>query len=134
MSDLLPLSEAMGRHIPFSDLLDIRLVDKGDGRSRVSLEVKPELMNSFHVAHGGAIMTLMDVAMMVAARTRDAEAIGAVTVELKTSFINPGNGTLVADGVCLHVGKSIAFCEARVHGSDGKLAATATGTFMLRHK
>jgi len=78
-------------------------------------------------------MTLLDIAMAVAARTRDPDAIGAITIEMKTSFLAAGAGTMTVDGVCLHLGKSIAFCEARAHGADGKLAATASGTFMLRH-
>ena len=40
----------------------------------------------------------------------------------------PVEGVLTATGKCLHLGKSIAFCEAQVHNADGKLAATASGT------
>jgi uncharacterized protein (TIGR00369 family) len=127
------ISEALGRHIPFASHLGVELLDRGDGRARLRLALRPELMNSFDAAHGGVVMTLLDIAMAVAARTRDPEAIGAITIEMKTSFINAGAGTLTVDGTCLHLGKSIAFCEARAHDADGKLAATATGTFMLRH-
>ena len=98
------------------------------------LKLRPELMNSFGAAHGGVVMTLLDVAMAIAARTRDPDAVGAITIEMKASFLNAGEGTITVDGVCLHLGKSVAFCEARAHGSDGKLAATGTGTFMLRHR
>lgn len=128
------ISEAMGRTIPFASHLGIELLDKGDGRARLQLALRPELMNSFDAAHGGVVMTLLDIAMAVAARTRDPECVGAITIEMKSSFISIGSGTLTADGVCLHLGKSVAFCEARVHSSDGRLAATASGTFMLRHK
>ena len=128
------ISEVLGRHIPFATHLGIELLDRGDGRARLRLKLRPELMNSFQAAHGGVVMTLLDIAMAVAARTRDPDAVGAITVEMKASFLATGEGTLTADGVCLHLGKSLAFCEARVHGSDGKLAATASGTFMLRHR
>ena len=128
------ISEAMGRTIPFASHLGIELLEKGDGRARLQLVLRPELMNSFEAAHGGVVMTLLDIAMAVAARTRDPESVGAITIEMKSSFISTGSGTLTADGVCLHLGKSVAFCEARVHSSDGRLAATASGTFMLRHR
>ena len=127
------ISEALGRHIPFASHLGIELLERGDGRARLRLQLRPELMNSFDAAHGGVVMTLLDIAMAVAARTRDPDAIGAITIEMKTSFLAAGAGTMAVDGVCLHLGKSIAFCEARAHGADGKLAATASGTFMLRH-
>jgi uncharacterized protein (TIGR00369 family) len=128
------ISEALGRRIPFASHLGIELLDRGDGRARLRLALRPELMNSFEAAHGGVMMTLLDIAMAIAARTRDPDAVGAITIEMKASFINAGAGVLTADGVCLHLGKSVAFCEARIHGGDGKLAATGTGTFMLRHK
>jgi uncharacterized protein (TIGR00369 family) len=127
------ISQALGRTIPFASHLGIELIDKGDGRARLRLQLRPELMNSFEAAHGGVVMTLLDIAMALAARTRDPEAVGAITVEMKASFMNAGAGTLIADGVCLHLGRSVAFCEARIHGADGKLAATGSGTFMLRH-
>ena len=127
------ISEALGRNIPFASHLGVELLERGDGRARLRLALRPELMNSFDAPHGGVVMTLLDIAMAVAARTRDPESIGAITIEMKTSFLGPGNGTLIVDGVCLHLGKSIAFCEARAHDVEGKLAATASGTFMLRH-
>jgi len=129
----LDISEALGRKIPFATHLGVELLERGDGRARLRLTLRPELMNSFEAPHGGVVMTLLDIAMAVAARTRDPDAVGAITIEMKTSFIGPGNGTLLVDGVCLHLGKSVAFCEARAHDAEGKLAATASGTFMLRH-
>jgi uncharacterized protein (TIGR00369 family) len=128
------ISEALGRHIPFASHLGIELAQMGEGRAVVRLALRPELMNSFHAAHGGVVMTLLDIAMAVAARSKDPDSVGAITVEMKTSFINAGTGVLTAEGHCLHLGKSVAFCEARAHGDDGKLAASATGTFMLRHR
>ena len=127
------ISEALGRHIPFASHLGVELLERGDGRSRLRLALRPELMNSFDAPHGGVVMTLLDIAMAVAARSRDPDAIGAITIEMKTSFLAAGAGTMTVDGVCLHLGKSVAFCEARAHDVEGKLAATASGTFMLRH-
>ena len=127
------ISEALGRRIPFATHLGIHLVERGDGRAVLTLELRPELMNSFDAAHGGVVMTLLDIAMAIAARSLDPEAVGAITVEMKTSFMGVGTGLLTATGQCLHLGKSVAFCEGKVHNADGKLAASATGTFMLRH-
>jgi uncharacterized protein (TIGR00369 family) len=79
-------------------------------------------------------MTLLDIALAVALRSLDAAEKGAITVELKVNFVGPGLGTLVADGRCVHAGKTVAFCEGEVHDSAGKLVATASGTFMLRRE
>lgn len=127
------ISEAMGRLIPFATHLGVELVERGEGRAVLRLELRPELMNSFEAAHGGVVMTLLDIAMATAARTLDPKSVGAITVEMKTSFMGTGKGVLTATGQCLHLGKSVAFCEGRIHNADGKLAASASGTFMLRH-
>ena len=127
------VSKAFGRRVPFASHVGIEVVEKGNGRAVLTLEVRPELTNSFEVAHGGAVMTLLDIAMALAARTLDPDAIGVITVEMKTTFIGAATGRIAAEGRCLHVGKTVAFCEGRVHGPDGRLVASASGTFMLRH-
>ena len=127
------LSKALGRRVPFATLLGIELIEKGDGRALLAVDLRADLMNSFGVAHGGVVMTLLDIAMAMAAHSLDPEAEGAITVEMKSNFIGAGTGRLTAEGHCLHLGKSVAFCEARVRDADGKLVASGSGTFMLRH-
>src|ERR1700687_4262865 len=122
------------RPIPFADHLGIRLLSKGGGSARLELDLRPELLNSWQSAHGGVTMTLLDIVMAVAARTRDEKALSASTVEMKVSFLAPANGRLVADGHCIHLGKSLAFCEGEARDADGKLVAKASGTFMLRRE
>ena len=39
------------------------------GESELHYEARPEHLNSFAVTHGGAVMTLLDVAMAMAARS-----------------------------------------------------------------
>jgi uncharacterized protein (TIGR00369 family) len=89
-------------------------------------------MNSFRSVHGGVTLTLLDIAMAMAARSLEPTAVFALTVEMKTSFIAAAEGKLVANGHCIHLGKYLAFCEAEAHDATGKLIATATGTFQLR--
>ena len=128
------ISEALGRLIPFATHLGIQLKEQGGGRTLLTLELRPELMNSFHSAHGGVVMTLLDIAMARAACTLDDRAVGAITVEMKTSFIGVCRGTLTAVGQCLHLGTSVAFCEGELRDSEGKLVAKASGTFMVRRE
>jgi len=127
------IAQALGRDIPFATHLGINLREKGGGRAVLELDVRSELTNSYQAAHGGVLMTLLDVAMAVAARSLDATANGAITVEMKASFIGAGQGRLTAEGRCLHRGRQVAFCEGDVLDGTGKLVAKASGTFMLRH-
>mgnify|MGYP003621543307 FL=1 len=114
--------------IPFVDHLGFDLVRFEGGEAEITVELKPELLNSFLVAHGGLSMTLLDVVMAHAARSVQHES-GAVTIEMKTSFFRPGEGRLRAVGKLLHRSATMAFTEGHVYGADGQLCAHATGTF-----
>ena len=128
------VGKAVGRPIPFATHLGIRLRARGEGHAIVEADLRPELMNTWESAHGGVIMTLLDIAMAMAARSADPKAVGAVTVEMKTSFIATCQGLLVAHGRCIHRGRSVAFCEGEARDAAGKLVARASGTFMVRRE
>lgn len=124
--------EAIGRHVPFAELLGIRVTSHGAGRAQLELALRPDLANSWGVAHGGVVMTLADVALAVAAITLHDDARGAITIELKVSFIGPASARLVAEARCLKAGRSLAFCEGEVTDGAGNLVAKALGTFRVR--
>ena len=131
MTDRTPLQFALD--IPFVQALGMQLWRFDGGFAEISLVVQPEMQNSWQVAHGGVVMTLLDVVMAHAARSvreaSDHGAPGIVTVEMKTSFMRPATGELLATGHLLHGTKSMAFCEGSVHDASGALCAHATGTF-----
>ncbi|MBI3350793.1 MAG: PaaI family thioesterase [Burkholderiales bacterium] len=120
-------------HIPFVQQLGFTLHAIGDGEAELRLTVSEQHLNSWRVAHGGVVMTLLDVAMAHAARSVNRHlpdlGPGVVTVEMKTSFMRPGEGELRAVGRLLHRSTTMAFCEGSVFGADDKLCAHATGTF-----
>jgi uncharacterized protein (TIGR00369 family) len=119
--------------IPFVDLLGFELVRFERGEAEIALTLRDELTNSWSVAHGGVSMTLLDVVMAHAARAPGedgiAEEMGVVTVEMKTTFMRPGLGRLVATGRRLHRTSSMGFCEGSLVDGEGQLVAHATGTF-----
>ena len=119
--------------IPFVQLLGMELQRFDPDAAEIHLELREELTNSWGVAHGGVTMTLLDVVMAHAARSPKAAdgptQPGVVTIEMKTSFMRPGQGRLVATGRRLHMTASLAFCEASVHDAAGQLVGHATGTF-----
>jgi uncharacterized protein (TIGR00369 family) len=119
--------------IPFVEALGMQLWRFEGGVAEISLDVQPTMLNSWQVAHGGVVMTLLDVVMAHAARSvredGQGSAPGIVTVEMKTSFMRPAEGRLVATGSLLHGTSRMAFCEGSVRDAGGALCAHATGTF-----
>jgi len=124
--------------IPFVQALGMQLWRFDSGVAEISLDVRPDMQNSWQVAHGGVVMTLLDVVMAHAARSvRDAGEHGTpgiVTLEMKTSFMRPATGRLVAWGHLLHGTRGTAFCEGSVRDATGALCAHATGTFKFLTK
>src|SRR5689334_17110866 len=122
-------------HIPFVDHLGFELLRFEGGEAEIGVTLREDLFNSWSVAHGGVTMTLLDVAMAHAARSSSIRpggqpgGTGVVTIEMKTSFLRPGLGRLVAHGKLLHASASLAFCEGRVVDDKGELLASASGTF-----
>jgi len=117
-----------GAYIPFVEHLGFELVRFEGGHSEILYEPKPEHLNSFQVAHGGACMTLLDVSMATAARSVT-EGLGVVTIEMKTSFMQPARGKLAGRGRLMHRTATMAFTEATIFDSEGRACAHATGTF-----
>ncbi len=117
--------------VPFIDDLGIEFIDAPPGEGRVALDLQHRHLNSWNVAHGGVLMTMLDVAMAIAGRSLDPESRGGVTVEMKTSFLQPGPaGTrLVASARAFHRSATMSFCEGEVRDSDDRLIAKAMGTF-----
>ena len=120
-------------HIPFVEQLGFELLSMGGGEAELAVDLTEAHLNSWSVAHGGVVMTLLDVAMAHAARSLDKPednfGPGVVTIEMKTSFMRPGEGRLRCVGKLLHRSVTMAFCEGSVFGEDGKLCAHATATF-----
>ncbi len=120
-----------GAEIPFVAHLGFALELFDSGESAIGYTPQPAHLNSFAVAHGGACMTLLDVAMAAAARSVQKES-GVVTIEMKTSFMRPapGDGSrLTAKGRLIHRTATLAFTEATLYDEEGRVCSHATGTF-----
>jgi acyl-CoA thioesterase len=125
---------AFRNDIPFVKDLGIEFISAENGHSVLALDLTPRHLNSWDVAHGGVLMTLLDVAMAVAGRTLNPAAGGGVTVEMKTNFLQPANaGTrLLASGHAYHRSSAMAFCDGEVRDTEERLIAKAMGTFKYR--
>jgi uncharacterized protein (TIGR00369 family) len=122
------------RRIPFVVHLGFELWGFGGGEAELRLDLAEVHLNYWDVAHGGVLMTMLDVAMAHAARSdtsadADGQGPGVATIEMKTSFLRPSEGRLRATGKLLHRTATLAFCEGSVLDEAGHLCAHATATF-----
>jgi uncharacterized protein (TIGR00369 family) len=122
------------KKIPFVSHLKIFTEELGSGTARLSLPIEPYLTNSLGTVHGGAIMSLLDVAVCTAARTLHPESMGVVTIDLSASFVDGGRGArLFADARVLKDTKSMTFVEGEAKNEDGSIVAKVIATVRVRH-
>jgi uncharacterized protein (TIGR00369 family) len=118
-------------NVPFLKLLGVRCLSAEMGKGEILLALKPEHTNTWDVAHGGVLLTLMDVAMAVAARSGDPGDRSVVTIEMKNNFMQAANGILRVKADTVRRTATMAFCEAKLYNDQGEICCMATGTFQF---
>ncbi len=105
---------------------------RADGCSIVTLDVGPQHMNLYGIAHGGIVAVLLDTACGQTASTYfdPVELPAIVTVSLTVSFLSPCLPKRVTClGRPIGGGRKTVTCEAELHDETGTLLAKATGVF-----
>jgi uncharacterized protein (TIGR00369 family) len=125
--DVVKTADIFGTEIPFVGYCGIEPISLGDGRSRLEVTVEPHHGNQMGVAHGGLLMTLLDVSMGTAARS--AVGTNVVTVDMQVAFMAPASGRLVGQGRVVRAGKSLVFVEAEITNVDGDVVCRGTSVF-----
>ena len=116
---------------PFTKLLGIFIAEAGDGRSRLTMEARPSLQNNYGTVHGGAIYTMVDIAMGAALYFSLKDEEVCRTVEIKIAYFKPvAAGTLVCEAKVIHRTRHLGTAEAEVT-VDGGIIARALGTFYI---
>lgn len=116
---------------PFLDYLGMTAGEMGGGSATICLQLHQHHMNSWQITHGGVLMTMLDVVMAMAGRSLYDDQKGVVTVEMKTTFLQPGGVTgarLEARSTVFHQSTTMCFCDGEIWCGD-KLVAKAMGTY-----
>ena len=115
--------------VPFMKLLGMQRTHSAAGQAQLVLPARADLGNVIGAVHGGAIATLLDVAMASAAVSARDFQCTAVTLSMDTAFIAPGVGRLTADAQLLGQADGVAWCSAEVSDDAGLTVARAQGSF-----
>ncbi|MGH9658840.1 MAG: PaaI family thioesterase [Bryobacteraceae bacterium] len=121
--------------MPFNQHLGIRLLRVHPTGVTIECPLRPELMNSAGVLHGGVTATLADVAVGIALTNHLGRLSPATTVELKVNYLRPvAAGRIRARAHLLRVGARICCGRVDLFNDARELVAAALVTYMLSSK
>jgi uncharacterized protein (TIGR00369 family) len=114
----------------YAKFLQADILELCEGETTFSMKVRQELTNLSGILHGGAVGSLIDMAMNLACFSlgRQATVLG-----FNTNFLQGAmeGDTVKATAKVLHSGRSTMVVESRVTNTGGKLLAKARGTFFV---
>jgi acyl-CoA thioesterase len=106
---------------PFSRLLNIRLVDVGEGYALCEMVYTEALDNIHGIAHGGAIFSLIDEAFEISSNSHGTVALA---LNMNMTYIKPAvkNSLLKAESKEVSKGRRTATYQITVEDSEGLVA------------
>jgi uncharacterized protein (TIGR00369 family) len=119
---------------PMARLIDFRLRVAEPGRTVMELEPHESLENTIGLLHGATAAALLDTAMGCAISTMLPAGQGAVTLDLKLTYLRPlsvRSGIISAEGKVIKLGRQTSYTEGFVRDGSGNLAVHATATFSM---
>ena len=104
----------------------IEITEARDGYAKCVMRPERRHFNAAGFVMGGAIFTLADFTLAVAANT---EEVNAVSLTASINFLAPAKGDmLTAETVELKTGRSICAYTVNVTDTEGRLVAVMSGT------
>lgn len=120
------------RYSPFVAWAGIEFTEVGQGKAKAKIAIRPEMLNSVGVTHGGIYTSLADTCAGGALATLKAPEEFFVTTDFHCAYFKATTeGDLVAEAEVIHRGKSIANVDVRVL-HEGNLVSRASVTFAIR--
>ena len=119
------------RDHPVRRFLDFRLLELGDDRCVMSIELKPEFDNSTGAVHGGILAMLADTALACALATAFAGTMEFVTSNLNIHFLRRANTAVTASAAIIKKGSKVCVGTCELHDVEQRLVALCTADFVL---
>jgi uncharacterized protein (TIGR00369 family) len=120
---------------PIASLMNMRLVEVGEGRAVFEADPGEEHYNPVGVVHGGFALTLLDSALGCAIHTT--LPIGAIygTIDVHARLvraITKDTGTVRCEATVVNISRTLGTSEARLIDRAGTLLATGTTACAIR--
>jgi uncharacterized protein (TIGR00369 family) len=120
---------------PISHLTGLRPTEIAEGKATFVLPTTPWLTSPLGTVQGGATALLADTVLATAVQTTLPPRTVYAPLDLKVNYLRPvfaDGRELVGTAKVVHKGKTLAVASAEIHNADGKKAAVATGTALIR--
>lgn len=123
-----------GKQPPIGHTVDFQLVAIERGRAVFEGKPSTAVYNPIGSVHGGYAATLLDSACGCAVHSSLSAEQGYTTLELKVAYhrgLTDESGPVRAEGKVISLGRRVAFAEATLVDSSGRLCASATSTLLV---
>jgi 1,4-dihydroxy-2-naphthoyl-CoA hydrolase len=123
-------TELLRQAAPFAETIGAEVVAASPEEVRLRLEWRAERTTAGGAMHGGALMSLADMAGAVCAFLNlPPGATGTTTIESKTNFLRAlRDGYVEAVATPLHAGRWTMVVDTELRDADGRLVARTTQT------
>lgn len=128
--DIFNLIRNLYDHQACHKTMGIKIMYLGAGVAGIKKSPNANFATDGGRVHGGVIATLADIVMGAAAATITGQLYR--TVDMNLNYLGPvfeENG-LIAEGIVIHPGSTIAVIEGNVFDNERKLIAKSRGTYI----
>lgn len=125
------LHVALVRYNPIYSILQLKIIELGDGRAVAEFPFLKQFVNPNGTIHGGIIAAVIDQVGAVASWTSH-KGDNQVTLELKINYLRPlieEEAPFRAIGEVIKVGRNTVVTEIKVYGKSGSVLAVGLGTW-----
>ncbi len=111
----------------FSQWLGIKIIEIGEGYSKIKMTVRSEMMNGLGIVHGGIAFSLSDSAFAFACNSRNNLS---VALDTSINFLKPVHvdDELIAEAKEVHNGKSTGLYQITIVNQHDHTVAIFKGT------
>jgi acyl-CoA thioesterase len=130
MNTHLPATEVVNHLMAqdaFSQWLQLQILEVQEGYSKISMVVRPEMVNGFGIAHGGITFAMADSAFAFACNNRNNLSV-ALDVSISFTKAVQMADTLTAEAKEIHNGKSTGVYLITIINQKNESVALFKGT------
>ena len=117
--------------LPYFKFMQATVLETDRGYAKVTLPIKPEYSNTYGIAHGGIVTSLVDMVSGVALRTLK---LRIVTIEVTTDYLKTVSLTdhLTAEARVIHEGNKLLHADISVYNQEEVLVARGKIIYYVR--